>query len=1048
MASARGVAGLLCFALVAAAASAAQYRVGEQRGWSVPGAGAEPLNSWAARMRFVIGDQLLFVYPKDTDSVLLVDQAAYNACNTTTYVSKFQGGSTVFTLDRSGPFFFISGNEASCKAEQKLIVVVLSVEHTPPGLLPPPPPPQPSMPPSSAPPMPSPITCPTYHQAARSLLLLHISASSSSEEQGYAMDELAAQQADVPSWVRIGKASVEPEGNPNRKTALEISMRAYISKRDGNVVNPAVGTEFDSLDEAYQFYNLYSWEVGFGIRFAKSRLNVNKRKCMQEIVCGCASKPLRENTRSTRCGCTARIRLMVLSKLLEGGVTQAESSMASAFDEGSVLGQGPVVGSEALVVHEDLDAMIWLDYHEHGIDHRGVLQLPRIAHYSDTMLKTLIRKHASAHGIECGLEIGDVPRSPSANIPLTTPQQPCVGARAKSSVWHGCASQQSPGLSGEASLSTEKVLQAFKDAMELEYKRQEEELDKTMEVIKKKVLEQMRDEACAKRHRDLEASLEFFMGKVKKQATAGQFYECVPPVSMRARAGTGSDENRAVGQGLHNDELGAGVGDVATGTVSKTLEVPDMSLTRFWVEPCKSPAATQGGYEPTDKQMVVDNKGKGPAFHEIAPKTTRQMTMDELLGPYAGNVGEQHIAQRSYIDTSMLFVMSNDPLMKIERGDEDNTVAPDKSLATMTPMGNKRLSLPCVEQSPMPVPEPLAVVHPEPFFPPDQDYGYSPFELELVHVYYPDHACEGFYESVYLLTCHTELGRVWYENHKPTPLKLSGYKLKYQYSLTGEIFYSGLDAWIRGFNEREINMMEEVGLPVWRGLVSTDVAANLENAKPRQAHDILLALVSSKSIGYQLRLCRMIMMPVTIERDWNLCVFYMKLKRVNVLDPVLTDHSVEAYTSKHNYTIDYMLKGLKRIGAMLADGWAMEISEWTIRGGCDFCEWHDDAITDPFLKQLIIDLRDKVWMLEETNNRLEGIARDASAQVDDLARRVSHCNQGENEAQPDIAFARHAVVDPPAPEILRVSTVVMVIALGMVWYMLSKGWYLAVVLLF
>ncbi|KAI5004847.1 hypothetical protein ZWY2020_032090 [Hordeum vulgare] len=112
-------------------------------------------------------------------------------------------------------------------------------------------------------------------------------------------------------WTRrIGKASVEREGNPNRKTALEISMRAYISKRDGNVVNPAVGTEFDSLDEAYQFYNLYSWEVGFGIRFAKSRLNVNRRKCMQEIACGCASKPLRENTRSTRCGCTARISLL------------------------------------------------------------------------------------------------------------------------------------------------------------------------------------------------------------------------------------------------------------------------------------------------------------------------------------------------------------------------------------------------------------------------------------------------------------------------------------------------------------------------------------------------------------------------------------------------------------------------------------------------------------------------------------------------------------------------------------------------------------------
>ena len=88
--------------------------------------------------------------------------------------------------------------------------------------------------------------------------------------------------------VRIRKAPVERNLNPNRKSALELSMRAFILKRDGNVVNPAVGTSFDSLDEAYQFYNLYSWELGFGIRYSKSRLNVERVKCMQEIVCGCA----------------------------------------------------------------------------------------------------------------------------------------------------------------------------------------------------------------------------------------------------------------------------------------------------------------------------------------------------------------------------------------------------------------------------------------------------------------------------------------------------------------------------------------------------------------------------------------------------------------------------------------------------------------------------------------------------------------------------------------------------------------------------------------
>ncbi|CAM0909466.1 unnamed protein product [Alopecurus aequalis] len=158
--SSNGLAGLLCFALMAAAATATQFRVGGAKGWGVPDATAEPYNAWAGRLRFQIGDQLLFVYPNGADSVLLVDQAAYNACNTTAYITKFEGGSTVFTFDRSGPFFFISGNQASCAANQKLIVVVLAASHThtPPGLSPPTPPS--SMPPTSAPPVPSPTSSP------------------------------------------------------------------------------------------------------------------------------------------------------------------------------------------------------------------------------------------------------------------------------------------------------------------------------------------------------------------------------------------------------------------------------------------------------------------------------------------------------------------------------------------------------------------------------------------------------------------------------------------------------------------------------------------------------------------------------------------------------------------------------------------------------------------------------------------------------------------------------------------------------------------------
>ena len=87
--------------------------------------------------------------------------------------------------------------------------------------------------------------------------------------------------------MRLGKVPDERDMNPDRKTTLELSVRAYAEKCEGHVINPTIGTEFDSLDEAYEFYNLYSRETGFGIRLAKSRLNVQRTRCMKEIVCAC-----------------------------------------------------------------------------------------------------------------------------------------------------------------------------------------------------------------------------------------------------------------------------------------------------------------------------------------------------------------------------------------------------------------------------------------------------------------------------------------------------------------------------------------------------------------------------------------------------------------------------------------------------------------------------------------------------------------------------------------------------------------------------------------
>jgi hypothetical protein len=73
-----------------------------------------------------------------------------------------------------------------------------------------------------------------------------------------------------------------------RISALESAFRGFAERDSHAVVNPKVGTVFDSVGEAYDYYNLFSWECGFGIRYGKSRTNVRGTKCMQELLCSCS----------------------------------------------------------------------------------------------------------------------------------------------------------------------------------------------------------------------------------------------------------------------------------------------------------------------------------------------------------------------------------------------------------------------------------------------------------------------------------------------------------------------------------------------------------------------------------------------------------------------------------------------------------------------------------------------------------------------------------------------------------------------------------------
>ncbi|CAA6658264.1 unnamed protein product [Spirodela intermedia] len=109
-------------------AAGVQFRVGGSMGWRVPAGDAESYNQWAERNRFKIGDSLLFAYPAGRDSVLLVTKEGFDGCDTASPPAASLGadGNTVFTFNRSGPFFFISGAGDNCRKGEKMVVIVLA----------------------------------------------------------------------------------------------------------------------------------------------------------------------------------------------------------------------------------------------------------------------------------------------------------------------------------------------------------------------------------------------------------------------------------------------------------------------------------------------------------------------------------------------------------------------------------------------------------------------------------------------------------------------------------------------------------------------------------------------------------------------------------------------------------------------------------------------------------------------------------------------------------------------------------------------------------
>ncbi|RLN09400.1 hypothetical protein C2845_PM11G02770 [Panicum miliaceum] len=104
--------------------------------------------------------------------------------------------------------------------------------------------------------------------------------------------------------------NMAPQGDQPGWKKVEMAMRKYCEKKEGHVFEPHIGITFDSEAEAFEFYNLYSWEVGFGVRKGSIERNTGDGyQTMREIVCHRQGFDKRTKAKTKGCNCRAMIRL-------------------------------------------------------------------------------------------------------------------------------------------------------------------------------------------------------------------------------------------------------------------------------------------------------------------------------------------------------------------------------------------------------------------------------------------------------------------------------------------------------------------------------------------------------------------------------------------------------------------------------------------------------------------------------------------------------------------------------------------------------------------
>ncbi|XP_047090641.1 uncharacterized protein LOC124702539 [Lolium rigidum] len=64
--------------------------------------------------------------------------------------------------------------------------------------------------------------------------------------------------------------------NDNLSETIEASVRKYCEDKSYDMFKPEIGMRFDTCEDAYKFYNMYSWVLGFIIRCGDNYTNTKK----------------------------------------------------------------------------------------------------------------------------------------------------------------------------------------------------------------------------------------------------------------------------------------------------------------------------------------------------------------------------------------------------------------------------------------------------------------------------------------------------------------------------------------------------------------------------------------------------------------------------------------------------------------------------------------------------------------------------------------------------------------------------------------------------